>query len=288
MSDRPFIGSTAVTNGAATPHELRTRYRSLYRNVYISPEAELTALARAEAAWLWARGEAILAGISAAAVHRTKWLDARRPAELIRADRHAPVGITIHTWSLLPDEHQWIRGMRVTTPARTAYDLGRNIPGRQSIPILDALLNATGVEPDQILTIADANPGARGVRRLRSTLSKVDGGAESPPESRLRLLLTEAGLPPPETQIEFRDAFGNVRIRVDMGWRTWRVAVEYDGQQHWTDPRQRAWDIERIAALEELGWVVVRVSADMMSRPRSIVERVRAKLRAAGCPLSSC
>jgi len=69
-----------------------------------------------------------------------------------------------------------------------------------------------------------------------------------------------------------------------MGWREWRVAVEYDGVQHWSDRRQRSWDIERIALLEGAGWVVVRVSAEMMSRPHVIVERVRAKLRAAGCP----
>jgi very-short-patch-repair endonuclease len=69
-----------------------------------------------------------------------------------------------------------------------------------------------------------------------------------------------------------------------MGWRQWRVAVEYDGIQHWVEPAQRSWDLERIALLEERGWVVVRVNAQMMSRPQVILDRVRAKLRAAGCP----
>ena len=49
-----------------------------------------------------------------------------------------------------------------------------------------------------------------------------------------------------------------------MGWREWKVAVEYDGVQHWTDRRQRSWDIERIAMLEASGWVVVPVSADTL------------------------
>jgi very-short-patch-repair endonuclease len=112
-------------------------------------------------------------------------------------------------------------------------------------------------------------------------LELVDGGAESPRESRLRLVLVRGGLPPPETQIEFRE----LHIRVDMGWRQWKVAVEYDGVQHWTDGRQRSWDIERIALLEAAGWVVIRVSAEMLSRPHIVVERVKAKLRAAGCPI---
>jgi very-short-patch-repair endonuclease len=99
------------------------------------------------------------------------------------------------------------------------------------------------------------------------------------------MLLVKRGLPRPETQIEFVDQFGDVRIRVDMGWSQWKVAVEYDGVQHWTDRRQRSWDIDRIALLEAAGWVVIRVSAEMLSRPHVIVERVRAKLREAGCPL---
>jgi len=98
-------------------------------------------------------------------------------------------------------------------------------------------------------------------------------------------MIVDAGLPSPETQIEFRDRFGRVRIRVDIGWREWRVAVEYDGAQHWTDGRQRSWDIDRIALLEESGWVVVRVSADLLKRPDVVLQRIVAKLRAAGCPI---
>jgi very-short-patch-repair endonuclease len=98
-------------------------------------------------------------------------------------------------------------------------------------------------------------------------------------------LLVRAGLPRPETQIEFTDEFGITRIRVDMGWRKWRVAVEYDGIQHWSDRYQRSWDIDRIAMLEAMGWAIVRVSAEMLSRPDVIIERVRGKLRAAGYPV---
>jgi very-short-patch-repair endonuclease len=66
-----------------------------------------------------------------------------------------------------------------------------------------------------------------------------------------------------------------------MGWREWRVAVEYDGVQHWADRRQRSWDIDRIAILEAMGWTVIRVSAEMFDRSDVILSRVMAKLRAA-------
>jgi very-short-patch-repair endonuclease len=142
-------------------------------------------------------------------------------------------------------------------------------------------MNATRVSPADVAAVVASHPGARGVAKLPALLDLVDGGAESPQESRVRLILVRGGLPKPETQIVFRD----LHIRVDMGWREWKVAVEYDGIQHWADSRQRSWDINRLALLEEARWTVIRVSSDMLKRPEVIVERVRAKLRAAGCPI---
>jgi Protein of unknown function (DUF559) len=284
MTSEPFLGSEAMASGRLTRHELRTRYRRLYRDVYLAPGIELTAASRARAAWLSMGVATTLAGLSAAAILGTKWLDAGQPAEVIRADRGHQPGIVVRSYDLRADEIMQVRGMRVTTPARTAFDIGRTRPAEDVIPMLDAVLRATDTKPADVLAIADARPGARGVRRLTSFLDLVDGGAESPQETQLRLLLVGAGLPRPETQIEFRDRRGRVRLRVDMGWRDWKVAVEYDGLQHWTDARQRSWDIERIALLEASGWTVIRVSAELMSRPHVVIGRVVAKLRAAGCP----
>lgn len=276
----PFLGSEALRRGAVTQHELRTRYRALYRDVYIDKDVQLTAATKARAAWL--STGATLCGLSAAAVLGTKWLDVAAPAEIVRADRHSQRGMVVRAYQLADDEVRIFRGMRVTSAARTAFDIGRVLPPPKAIPILDALLRATGVKPADVVAVADQHSGARGIRQLRAALRLVDGGAESPQETRVRLLLVSAGLPIPETQIEFRGLHPR-RIRVDMGWREWRVAVEYDGIQHWDDPYQRSWDIERIALLEAAGWIVVRVSAEMLSRrPHLIVERVRSKLAERG------
>ena len=68
-----------------------------------------------------------------------------------------------------------------------------------------------------------------------------------------------------------------------MGFREFEVGVEYDGEQHWTDPRRRTHDIDRHAELSARGWVIVRVSADMLRCRRGvIVERTCAALHAAG------
>lgn len=268
-----------------TDHQLRTGYRAVYRNVYVPKDAPVTAAVTARAAWLWAGGNCVLAGMSAAAVHGTKWLDGASPAELVRANRHSPAGIVVRSYDLAPEQIRRVNGMRVTTAERTAFDIGRSLPAPHAVPILDALMRATGITAGDVTPLATAGVGARGVRRLRATLEMCDACAESPQESRLRVLLIAAGLPKPQAQIEFFDEYGHAFIRVDMGWPQWKVAVEYDGVQHWNDARQRAWDIERIALLESRGWVVIRVSAAMLSRPQVVVDRVRHRLRAAGCAI---
>jgi Protein of unknown function (DUF559) len=281
----PFLGQEAVRRGQLSARQLQKDYQSVYRNVYLPKGTPLTALTRARAAWLWSAGEATLVGLSAAAVLGTKWIGPQAPAELSRADRHSPKGIVAHTYDLTDDECCLVDGMRITTPVRTAFDIGRSMRRDHAVVHLDALTHATDLKIRDVLTLADGKRGLRGVRKLRKTLAFVDGGAESPQETRVRLLFMDAGLPVPETQIEFADEYGVVRIRVDMGWREWKVAVEYDGVQHWSDKYQRSWDIDRIAKLEAAGWVVIRVSAEMLTRPGVIIERVLRALRCAGCPI---
>jgi very-short-patch-repair endonuclease len=76
-----------------------------------------------------------------------------------------------------------------------------------------------------------------------------------------------------------RDRFGGFVARLDMGWPPYKVAVEFDGAQHWTDARQRSKDIDRLAELEALKWIVIRVSSDMLRhRPTAILGRVRTAL----------
>jgi hypothetical protein len=100
----------------------------------------------------------------------------------------------------------------------------------------------------------------------------VDGGAASPKESWLRLLLIDAGMPTPTTQIPVHEGWRLIGL-LDMGWEAFRVAAEYDGDQHRSDRRQYVKDIRRLKKLEDLGWIVVRVIAE--DRPDDVVDRVR-------------
>jgi hypothetical protein len=283
----PFIGSEALAAGVVNRYQLATRYEVVYRNVYVPRGQVLTAADRAVAAWLWSERRATAAGLSAAALHGTLWLDTKLPAELNQPHRHKTNGIVLHSDKLADDEMCTANGVPATTPARTAYDLGRRRGLTTAVIRLDALMQATNLKPTDIEALAERHRGARGIVQLREAIDLSDGGAESPQETRTRLILTRAGLRPKRTQIEVFDRFGEFVRRIDMGWDDWMVGVEYDGAQHWTDPAIRSHDIDTQARLEALGWRIIRVSADMLRyRPNTIVARTRAALRAAGAPVS--
>ena len=273
----PFLGTEAIAAGALTKHTLLTQHDRLYRNVYLRRDAELTAETRAIAAWLWSERQATLGGLSAAALHGSGYIDAHLPAELFRRNGKKADGILIHRDELLVDEEMSVRGMSVTTPARTAFDLGRRGGRIAALIRVDALANATGLRPSHVQLLVDRHPGVRGLVQLREVLGFMDSGAESPQETRTRLALVDAGLPPPRTQIPVG------RWRIDMGYDEFKVGIEYDGPQHWEDEDIRARDIEKYAELSARGWVIIRVGAPLLRwRPRVVVERVCAALRQAG------
>lgn len=256
-----FIGSEAVASGRVTPYDLRSRFVAIHRDVYLPRDTEITAVLRAEAAWLWSRRRGVVAGRSASALHGAKWIDAHAPAELIYQNRHAPT--TVRTWAdrFEDDEVEMLRGMPATTPARTALDLASRYPVDKAVSLIDALARATRLKMPDVELLAERYKGRRGIRRALRALDLVDAGAESPRETWLRLLVIKAGYPPPQTQIPVYGEYGELVAVVDMGWDDKKIALEYEGSHHWTDPRQVRRDVERYEALPQLGWITIRVTA---------------------------
>jgi len=270
----PFIGSEAVAAGVASHSQLRRWYTRVFRDVYVKDGAELTPAVRAQAAWLWSRRRGIIAGFSAAALHNAKWVDTDRPVDIIHDNRHQLPGLQIWGDRLETDEFELIDGVPATTPARTALDLACWYPTATAVAAIDALTNATEVKMADVELLVGRYPGRRGVERARVSLDLVDAGSQSPKETWLRLVLVQAGLPRPQTQIPVLDEFGDVIAYLDMGWEDVKVAVEYDGEQHRNDRRQYTWDIRRLEAVERRGWTLVRVVAG--DQPVDILRRVRA------------
>ncbi|MGC2655423.1 MAG: hypothetical protein WA317_17910 [Mycobacterium sp.] len=269
-----FRGTEAVASGALTRGQLRWNYRAIYRDVYLPKQMVRSLHDNVVAAWLWSGRQGIIAGRAAAALHGAKWVDEFTCVELIGRFNHAPPGIIVRRETLSADDVTLLAGLPVTTPARTAFDLARHLPRNVAVTHLDALARATGMTPADVAPMIDRHKRLRGVRRCRTALSLMDAGAQSPKESWLRLILFDAGLPRPTTQVRVSD--GQFVAYLDMGWEGPQVGVEYDGDHHRRDRRQYVIDIRRAEMLEGLGWRVIKVIGE--DRPTDVVRRVREAL----------
>ncbi len=253
----------------------------MFSDVYVPRDLDIDATVRAKAGWLWTRRRGVVAGFAAAALHGSRWVDDRLVVQLIHDNRRNPPGIQTHRDRIDDDEIVLVAGMPVTSPARTALDLGCWYPTMSAVAGIDALARATQFDAAELELLASRYPGRRGVARARQAIELFDAGAQSPKESWLRVVLMQAGLPRPHTQIPVCDEFGTTFAYLDMGWEEVKVAVEYDGDQHRSDRRQYSWDVRRSETLQRLGWIVIRVLAG--DRPAEVVGRVRAALARRVC-----
>jgi hypothetical protein len=266
-----LIGSEAIATGVLTEHQLRRWHRPLFRDVYV-PKWDAPSLDdRILAAWLWSRRRAVVAGVAASALHGAHWVDAETPIELVAPSARPQRGLVVRNETLDGDEVTRVKQLPVTTVARTAFDLGRHLPRGAALARIDALMRANPFSREDVNVLTKRYRGARGSRRLRDVLPLIDGGAASPRETWLRLLLIDAGLPTPTTQIAVYDGCQFVAM-LDMGWEEYKVAAEYDGDQHRTDRRQFVKDINRLAKTQDLGWDVIRVVNE--HRPDEVISRV--------------
>lgn len=114
-----------------------------------------------------------------------------------------------------------------------------------------------------------------GCARVRDALPSARERVESPKETETRLQIIAAGLPEPEGQHEVYDR-GRLVARVDLAYPDLRIAIEYEGDGHRTSRDQWRRDIQRQRELEDLGWVVIRVTElDLRDGGASLLTRIR-------------
>jgi hypothetical protein len=199
------------------------------------------------------------------------------------APERAPrmTGVHGHTVSVRPD--LWIvDGLAVTSPVATWCDLAITLGLDDLIAAGDYLLGtlrppATMIE---LTNAVDHRHGHRGTLRLRQALTWVRPRVESRQETRLRLLILRAGFPEPDTNVYLPLRPGRKRVRGDLVYLEYRVLLEYDGEQHRTDPAQYARDVERLDDVMADGWRVIRVLKDTPTS--EILARLDDALRSRG------
>jgi hypothetical protein len=192
----------AYTDGA--PDDLHARHRLLIR-------AALGELAPA----------AVASHVSAAVLHGLPtWalrLDRAHVTFARRSGGRRDDRLYVHTAPVRPDEIVVIDDKRLTTAARAVVDIARTAEFAPAVAVADAALRldarpyreldrverpalpgaVTRAELDAALRRATGWPGVPDARRA---VGLADGRAESVGESRSRVAIALAGLPPPELQ----------------------------------------------------------------------------------------
>ena len=248
LGGRVFRGRDVVAAGLLTPKQLRSSaWRRLFRGVYADAELPVTHNVAIAGASLIVPASAAFSGRSAAYLLGVESLvDETTPVEEIVAehDRFGRVaGLRIRRTRLPDSDVHSVRRYSCTTPTRTALDLACREELPESVVALDLLLRHSLVLADDMVEAARALPPGRGTRRARTAVALADERAESPQESRLRVLLRTSGLAP-VPQYVIRDAEGRFVARVDLAFPHQRVAIEYDGAWH-GEPGQLARDRRR-------------------------------------------
>lgn len=246
----PFVGSEALACRAVSPGILRSRYTRILPNIYVLKGAEIDLEVRAHAAWLWCGRSGVIAGRTAAGLYLTPGAATADPVELIALKSKHPAGLLVRNERIAVDEITVRRRLPVTSPARTALDVARHLERDEAVKILDPLTAVTGITKDDIWRLADRYPGARGIRNAVAAILEIDSGAASPEETRVRLLLSDAGLRPTHSQIRVSDGF-KVTV-IAMGWPDLKVGVNCD-----RFATQGRYSAEMAEFLQSQGWLTV-------------------------------
>lgn len=172
-------------------------------------------------------------------------------------------------------------GLAVTSPIRTAWDLGRVSYREPALSGMDEILRLRVFERDQFVAGVERFRGMRWVRNLRALAPLADGRSESPGESVLRLRWLDCGLPAVVPQVEVWSD-GILIARLDLACEELRFAAEYDGAEWHSSPDQQAHDRVRREAVEREDWLVKAfTSANVFGRSRDIEELLYAAAREA-------
>lgn len=247
------------------------------------PTGDVYLRARTRAA-LAGRRDAVACNLTAARLLGLDGLPRSRTGEPVhillpaRATRHQADGVLAHFGDLPAGDVLYLGGIPVTGVGRTLADLVLRADRNAAIAILDAALHVGAVL--DLDDVRRATAGRPGTRRVDQYWRLVDGRAESPLETRLRLILVDAGLAPPHLQWPVLDGAGRPLAFLDLAWPDQLLDVEADGVAVHDQPVALHRDRHRQNLLVDLGWNILRFTwADVEQRAGQVVAAIARRLR---------
>ncbi|WP_265444488.1 hypothetical protein [Flexivirga meconopsidis] len=277
----PFTVAQAAQAGITRNMLTGARYRRLFPGVYVAGDAPVSLPSLTGAALLAADCAEFVSHQTAAKLLGAAVADSA-VIHLGTTAKHQSIvpGVHVHRFSTRPNLTT-AAGLAVTAPAHTFVDLARVLDLVDAVALGDSLVHRGLTTPSQLTLLARARQGP-GARAVRTAASYVRVGAQSPRESRLRMLPVLAGLPEPELQIEVIDRSGRRRF-LDMGYRKWRVGIEYDGRHHVERAEQWEADILRREDVESESWHLISVTGRQLdAQPGQVLSRIVTAVQRAG------
>lgn len=295
---RHVIEIAGALHGAVTRNQARAvlgehglrvalRQRRLvrcWRNVLADPARALDPRTRAAAALLLTGSRAVLTGSTAAWLHGCTAADTARIHVLLSYDRsvRSRRGLAVHSGRFQEEDVVELDGLRVLALDLVISELLCTASRPSALACADQALAAQPFElrgefESAIVERLGTRWDRRGTRRANGLLHLVSGRAEAPPESWLRLLVVDAGLPLLVPQYEISDVDGRLLYRLDLSWPELRIALEYDGYQ--AHAGREAADAAREEDLRRRGWIVIRATAADLHNPSRLLRQLRGALR---------
>jgi hypothetical protein len=285
--DRPFTAAQAAAAGvtrAVLRRLLRDHYvRRMVKGVFVAAQTPDSLMLRAQALLLIVPKHAVVCDWTAVWLF-TGVLPPNQHLEVPPVSLFLPRGrgrlrnelCSSGERSFARGDVMTLEGLTVTTPLRTAWDIGRLAHRDLAIGALDALLRMGGFSHDELLGGVERFRKQRGVVQLRHLAPLADPRSQSTGESTLRLRWRDLpSLPPPEPQVPIVDAHGREIFYLDLGVRDLRFAVEYDGEQFHTTDEDVEHDRQRREWIEKnRGWIIEVVRKDNVFGRARDVERI--------------
>ncbi len=173
------------------------------------------------------------------------------------------------------DEVTVLRGLRVTTPARTLVDLAAITPPADLERLVEEVQVQRLAGPSEILEAIRRGAGRPGVRKLRAVADLLDEPlfTRSEAERRLKALLKSAALPMPRTNVK------RATWEVDAVWDRQRLVVEVDGYRYHRTRAKFERDRRKDGQLLLAGYRVLRITWRQLTRePETVVAIIAAAL----------
>jgi very-short-patch-repair endonuclease len=276
----PFTLKDALRAGLDRGHLKGASWRRIAPTVYVWAGLHDTPELKLVAASLRLPPAAAFSGLTAAWLHGLDVI-ACDPIEVTIPKGigiSARTGIEVRRAALASTEVISVRGKRVTNILRTLSDLCIRLSLAEAVVVTDMALHAGLVRLDDLKTLCAEHAHSLGVTRLRRVTEFAEPAAESPMESRLRMLLVMGGLPQPQTQVPLYDSKHRFLGRPDLYYPSHRLGLEYDGGTHRTSMVE---DNRRQNRLLAAGFRLLRFTAsDVLHHPELVTTQVRGYLAA--------